>query len=373
MQLDELIDRYAIQGISERTNISENVIDKLHNREFAKLKKTQALGAISIIEREFQVDLSPLRQECKNYFGENEPPEIGLAVAQPANKEKRSYARALSILLLLLLASGAWYFFAEYYQQKVEPVEIQRSGGLADNAVIDENDTLPEEEQKSEKTAKSEKPASSKAKSEEKSLKIADVSGVKTPELTDEARKQTPAKAEASEPLKQEEHTLAESLKSELGEIEAMAQSLESEGAEASTQEKPAEKQNAEQAAPATQPESATQEVGTQTVAEASESEEETAQPAKSVRKAIILLPERRMWFRLVDLNTKKSREYKRKDRYVIDLKGHNWLFATQNAAFSIIDGDTLTDYASKGKLFFRFDQNGVHQLSEAQYRAQVR
>ena len=403
MQLDELIDKQTIESIAQKTNITAEVISRLQNRDFAELKKTQALGAISILEREFNIDLSPLRQECKTYFEDKDALENGVTALKPIAKDKRSYSRIASFLLLILLASGAWYFFTEYYEKKVELLDGQENKTLA-GMKNTENETEGKIARTGEEVMAGE-PVSKEAESKSETLKIADVADVKTaPEKSgakeggiasqagssDQAANRVSATvAPVAEEPKRAERSLEESLKEDLSELEEMAKSLEAEKNDSTTAEtlesveiavadtkeslpeSVAKEQNEDTAVPSESvAETRIETVATVDSAAPSEQNETETQVPVIVRESIILLPEKRMWFRLINLDTKKAREFKRRDRYTIDLREHDWLFATQNAQFSIIDGDMLEEYSGTGKLFFRFDQNGIHQLSEEEYRA---
>jgi hypothetical protein len=93
------------------------------------------------------------------------------------------------------------------------------------------------------------------------------------------------------------------------------------------------------------------------------------SEEASIEKKIITLIPGENMWFRLINLNTKKVREYKRLAEYHIDMREGDWLFAAQNVDFSFKDNDKTAVYGGRGKLFYRLDQKGIHKLSENEYR----
>lgn len=386
MQLDELIEKQTAESIAKKTNITVEVISRLQNRDFATLKKTQALGAISILEREYNIDLSPLRQECKTYFEDKDVLKEGVTALKPIAGDKRTYSRILSLLLLILLASGAWYFFTEYYEKKVEPIGKDHGKTVAET----ESKEVKSKEPESSISQTGEENLSTGSASGEGTLKIADVADIETasqkseavtqPESNEENRsaEATPPAPAVEEPGRAEA-SLEESLKEDLSELEEMAKSLEIEKNDSMIAPKEgvaiaeAERIEIEKREPAAESIVAEQnDSGTVSSENAAPEQDETTAENTPiiVRESIMLLPEKRMWFRLTNLNTGKSRQFKRKDRYEIDLRENGWLFATENARFSIIDGEMLEEYSGKGKLFFRFDQNGVRQLSEEEYRA---
>lgn len=60
------------QKIHEQTHISLHAIQALLHQSFDGMQKVQLLGFISILEREYDVDLASLRQSAIEYFEENE-------------------------------------------------------------------------------------------------------------------------------------------------------------------------------------------------------------------------------------------------------------------------------------------------------------
>lgn len=311
MQLNDLIEEQSIPSIAKKTNISEEVIVKLFDREFRTMKLAQAMGAVRIIEREYQVDLDSLRQECQAYFGDHHSEESGLVNIGCVKKKKTIFPKLLAAFLLILLAYGAWYFFIGYYKQKVNPLDSQSVASLVDT-ILGREDVAAQE--------------TSEQSVEHKSPKKI------------EAQKTIAEKAVALEP---KESAVADNLEDNSDAVKVIV-------VEASVAE---------------QNESSQQVAG-----ESNASTEET--PIAMVQKTMVLLPQKEMWFRLTNLDNKEKREFRREDRYEIDLKDNNWLFATENALFAFINNDFFEEFGGAGKLFFRLDQEGIHQLSEDEYRA---
>ena len=343
MQLDDLIEEYTIEAMAKRTNITEEVINRLLNKEFKSLKKTQALGAISIIEREYDVDLGALRQECRAYFGDTDTLDSGLTVLKPISKEKRFVPKLLSLALLVLLVFGAWYFFTEYYDKKIEPYDAREAKPL-ESVVLKGQDTAPDEANGTTGQQHTKSESDTEVRTVEESIRNI-IEGNKSSEEG--------AKTVVEVPGKGAEENSTEVVSEKVEEKAEADQVAPAEGLNAVSPER---EQSADGAL-----------AGGSIEAEQNASLKDVHM---IVRESITLLPMKTIWFRLINYDTKRARTFKRKDRYKIDLREHNWLFATENAQFAIIDGDALEEYQGKGKLFFLFDQDGVHQLSEAEYRA---
>ncbi|WP_457603221.1 hypothetical protein [Nitratifractor sp.] len=130
MQLNEILEEHTLESISERTRIPVENLESLVHGEWDRLKKVQALGFISILEREYGADLSDLRQECRNYFDSQRPPERRISVAseEVVHREGHPLSKFLILLILLGLAYGSWYFF------------------VAQNRELESNATAPKKE-----------------------------------------------------------------------------------------------------------------------------------------------------------------------------------------------------------------------------------
>ena len=334
MQLNDLIEEYTIESIAKKTNVTEEVIARLHNKEFKTMKLPQAMGALSIIEREYDVDLDALRQECKAYYGDISLSATGLAGISPIKKERRVIPRLLVFVLLILLVYGAWYFFTGYYNQKILPLDTKSEKSFIDT-ILHGNDTA--------------------SKDMKQDTLIESVSQDDVPEVTvrDDSATDGTDKPVVEQGIEANQSVPVAASKAVTGE-----ESMDANQSTLSTiSETVIEEQN-----------------DTALTAETSETPETNNSagqvPAVS-REMMTLLPQDVMWFRLIDLDTKKRRSFKRKDKFEIDLKEHNWLFATENAHFAIIDNDRFEEFSGEGKLFFRLDQEGIHQLSEDEYRAE--
>jgi len=97
------------QKIYEQTHVPKNHVQAILHSSFEGLNKVQILGFISILEREYHVDLSKTRDSANVYFDqlsnneENENREIFVAV-----REKKSSNTVLYLVILVILAIGLY-------------------------------------------------------------------------------------------------------------------------------------------------------------------------------------------------------------------------------------------------------------------------
>jgi cytoskeletal protein RodZ len=117
MQLNEILEANSLKEISKKTNISKENIEALAAAEFDALKRVKTLGFISIIEREYRVDLSAFREQALSYYAEHRSDEESITLGYPAVEEKRGKSKWFLLLVLGLLIYASWYFFTQFDQK----------------------------------------------------------------------------------------------------------------------------------------------------------------------------------------------------------------------------------------------------------------
>lgn len=113
MRLNEILEENTIKGISQKTKISEDNLENLLASNFDSLKKIKALGFISIIEREYKADLTPLREEALDFYASHKE-ENGFSVAVPVEEEKKGKPKLFLFVVLILLGYASWYFVTQF-------------------------------------------------------------------------------------------------------------------------------------------------------------------------------------------------------------------------------------------------------------------
>ncbi len=99
------------QKIHEATHISKQHVQSILNDSFENMTKVQFLGFVSILEREFHLQLDDLKERGKGYFGEkpaqvkDEPEEEAKVFITPS--KQKSYKKLyiiVAIIIFLLVA-----------------------------------------------------------------------------------------------------------------------------------------------------------------------------------------------------------------------------------------------------------------------------
>ena len=155
---DESIDFLKNIGISEvsnRTFIHEDELRRFLDGDFTNINKAKAMGFIQILQREYRLDLSGLRNRYLSYIEEHKSDEI-----QPQEsimmEEVRSEARTKKFftLFFLLLAIGSIaYLIKKYDLLKFDSTDIINTVQMPQT---EQNIQIPKVEQKVDKSIKKE-------------------------------------------------------------------------------------------------------------------------------------------------------------------------------------------------------------------------
>lgn len=103
-----LLKEIGLKEVSNKTFINLENLTALLEKDFVKLNKTKALGFIQILQREFDVDLSELKNEYLHFNNSHVKPKEEYQTVAPLDDEKPK--KFLSYLLLGLVALLAAYF-----------------------------------------------------------------------------------------------------------------------------------------------------------------------------------------------------------------------------------------------------------------------
>jgi len=119
MQLNEILEENTVNAISAKTNIADDNIDALIAADFDNITRVKAMGFISIIEREYNADLSALREQALDYYNAHDTNEkVTLGVPMPA-VEKKGRPKWFMTLVLLLIVYAIWYAFEKFDKEKL--------------------------------------------------------------------------------------------------------------------------------------------------------------------------------------------------------------------------------------------------------------
>lgn len=144
----ERLQEIGAQKIHERTHIAKEHVQQVLNETFDSINKIHFVGFISILEREYDVDLSDLKAKGLAYYRNNivAPKAMNHAVYNP---DKKKNSNTLFYILLTFLLLGAFIYFElapamdeSNSAQIVNNVTIENAQKSIENTIkVDVNDT----------------------------------------------------------------------------------------------------------------------------------------------------------------------------------------------------------------------------------------
>ena len=113
-------------------------------------------------------------------------------------------------------------------------------------------------------------------------------------------------------------------------------------------------------------------EVATPATVETAETVEEEAEVVQTEvameKRNILILPFGRLWFGIVDMETKDRDHFSINAPYTLDTTEKVWLVATSSAPFSLVDGEETKDFNDAKEHYFKIDKNGIESLTKSEY-----
>jgi hypothetical protein len=110
MKLNELLDRESITSVSDRTNISIDILLKLVDGDFEELSRVRALGFVSILKREYEIEFDELEKSIKEHFKESIIEDNNKSVLVTVDKKDGDTSYFKWIIIVALLG-GLWHLY----------------------------------------------------------------------------------------------------------------------------------------------------------------------------------------------------------------------------------------------------------------------
>lgn len=127
------------EKIHERTHISRDKVELVLNKSYAQIGRVQFMGYISILEREYDIDLSGIKEEyttfCQSNPGMLAPKQS--VILQATSNTKPKWIAAGAVLIIVLMAGG--YFLQG--KMSAEPSEEVMNLTTSAVQVAEKNDT----------------------------------------------------------------------------------------------------------------------------------------------------------------------------------------------------------------------------------------
>lgn len=317
MRLSELLDKESISSISSKTMISEDNIEKIFAEDYTGLTKAKALGFLSILEREYNIDLKDVRHNAMSYFEINHDKNDSINIALPKVEEKHGRSRWSLLIILALLGYASWYFFTQFDQKRLNELLPISTTDIADTS-IEKNESIW-----SINTSKNEQ---NKEKKAVESVVVPVVSKTSVPQVLE----------------KKNELSVQKNTIKEVTSIPTQSSGLLKEN-----------------------------DTKKFTV---SKSEEESIAKQTKIEETVVaitqavLKPVKRLWFGLISIQTGKKDHFSIRKGYTIDLSQGDYLVATSPAPFSLEIKGEIYRYNNGRSHYFKITQSGLTPLSKRTY-----
>jgi len=82
----------------------------------------------------------------------------------------------------------------------------------------------------------------------------------------------------------------------------------------------------------------------------------------------VSIVPVGRLWFGLVEMDTKKRDHFSIAEAYELEVENKTWLVATSSAPFSLINAGVTRDFNDAKEHYFKIDKNEIQDLSKEEY-----
>lgn len=136
------------EKIHERTHISRDKIELVLTKSYAEIGRVQFMGYMSILEREYGLDLNAIKEEYTVFYQNHSSayPQKQSVILQSPSNSKPKWVMAGVALILILMAGG--YFLQD--KMSAEPREevmklttaaVEASSAISDVNVTETNET----------------------------------------------------------------------------------------------------------------------------------------------------------------------------------------------------------------------------------------
>jgi len=121
MQLNETLENSSARDISSKTQISKNNIEALLEGDFSKITKVKTMGFISIIEREYGINLSEFKKEALEFYSDKEE-DNGISLQYDVPEETKEKSGLFKFIVILMIIYAVWYAFNNIDREKLNNV-----------------------------------------------------------------------------------------------------------------------------------------------------------------------------------------------------------------------------------------------------------
>lgn len=330
MNLNELIKSEGLDVVSEKTNISENNLKKLVDLNFEGLNRVKALGFLSILRREYGIELDTIEDSIKSYFVEHTPDDSEpILVSVDKENDNPGF---LKWIILFAFLGGVWYLYSVGKLDKL----------LTKNTDNQETNLTDTEELKSNTNNVSEDNAQKSIiiKKEDNKTKVE----INTAQITRDENK-----IESNTSIKDSVKIVAQIPKDKDGKKEKNETLIISKDAGVEEPKK--------------------------VVAEVIDSDstntevDESADINKTITNVTINPTRGMLWYGFINIDTRKKKEFMKDKSTPFDLKGGKWILTTGHGFLDVVSDVKTLSIADRKRHYFYIDGKEIKEITRKEFR----
>jgi hypothetical protein len=130
--------KQGYKKLSAKTFISDIDLERFLNKDFQNINKTRALGFIQILEREYDVDLSELKQAYLEHEHAHKPKEPDTLFVETPIKEEKVWQKYIPYIAGFLVVGGLTFYLFKPNNDAVENQELLTQQIEENKSIIDE-------------------------------------------------------------------------------------------------------------------------------------------------------------------------------------------------------------------------------------------
>ena len=379
MPLNDLVKDYSLTTISQKTNIPIEVLQKLLNKEWDSLQATKAKGFIAIIEREFNLDLSDLKEEAEQYYKTHQKEEphrpIDLVDAQSISNGSKIITNIVALLAFILVVYAIWFYFFKGKNDDIIPQDSNNSGLIKES--IDRAKSLVgiTKTKEPETVVKSDTNKTIKDKNNTKESKIKPKEEPKKKfDITTDVQKSDENK-ESNTTLNQSSQNSIEANKSDIVNLATNnSNNIDKEIEENSSITKEVETLLEENNTVKEEQNNHTEDIATnETINENNTTVNNTDNElnATSINSITLKPRAKSIWVGIYDLKTHKRVAKLFGGEYKFDTNGNDIAIVTGHSKFEIAtDSGINKKFNGKGRKYLYIFKDGIKEITKSEYRA---
>ena len=335
MKFNEFLDKEGLVSVSDKTNISIEILLKLIDNDFEEITRVRALGFLSILRREYNIELSDLDDSIKKYFEEESHDDDSKPVLTPNKDRKEKDSGFFKWLIIFALLGGLWYLYSG-----------GKLGGNLSNNTTKENLLNDSDILKSTTTDNNAKYSVIIKEDENKTeVEITTLKGNLTIEDT------IVEKSEVNISIEVESNKTVESNESKIKEHEDINNS--SADIENSLDE------NIQETIEATED---SVEISEDSVIV---DDDEIAEIIYNVT----VNPRVNLWFGFINIDTKERKEFMTTDSTSMDVGEQRWILMTGHGRLSVSSGSRTHELSDRIKHYFYIDSSEIKEITRKEFK----